>query len=63
MSIFDSPVARCEAVRVMVLTDDTQAECAREHECPPEMACPLKGYFVEANAPGRCHPNTATPRH
>lgn len=47
MSIFDSPIARCEAVREMVLTDETQAECAREHECPPSRACPLDGYFVE----------------
>lgn len=47
MSIFDSPIARCEAIREMVLTDETQAECAREHECPPGRVCPLCGYFVE----------------
>lgn len=47
MSIFDSPIARCEAIREMVLTDETQAECAREHECPPSRACPLGRYFVE----------------
>lgn len=63
MSIFDSPIARCEAVREMVLTDDTQAECAREHKCLPEMVCPLKGYFVEPDASGRCHPDTTAPRH
>lgn len=47
MSIFDSPIARCEVVREMVLTDETQAECAREHECPASRVCPLDGYFVE----------------
>jgi len=47
MSIFDSPIARCEAVREMVLTDETQAECAREHACPANRICPLCGYFAE----------------
>lgn len=47
MSVFDSPIARCEAVREMVLTDETQAECAREHACPPGRICPLCGYFAE----------------
>ena len=47
MSFLDSPIARCEAVRQMVLTDETQAECAREHGCPPDLKCPLCGYFVE----------------
>lgn len=45
MSIFDSPIARCEAVHEMVLTDETQAECAREHDCPPDRECPLQGCF------------------
>ena len=35
MSFFDSPIAPCEVVHEMVMTDETQAECAREHECPP----------------------------
>ena len=47
MSFFDSPIAPCEAVHEMVLTDETQAECAREHECPPGRVCPLCGWFVE----------------
>lgn len=47
MSFFDSPIARCEAVREMVLTDETQAECACEHDCPPDRQCPLAGYFTE----------------
>lgn len=48
MSVFDSPIARCEAVREMVLTDETQAECAREHDCPADRICPLCGYFADA---------------
>lgn len=51
MSVFDSPIARCEAVREMVLTDETQAECAREHNCPAGRLCPLCGYFVDAIEP------------
>ena len=47
MSFFDSPVGRCEAVREMVLLDETQQECAREHGCAPGCACPLVGYFAE----------------
>lgn len=47
MTFLDSPIARCEAAREMVLTDETQAQCAREHNCPPDRVCPLCGYFVE----------------
>ena len=47
MSFFDSPIAPCEAVHEMVLTDETQAECAREHECPPGRVCPLCGWFAD----------------
>lgn len=51
MSTFDSPVARCEALREMVLTDQTQAECAYEHGCPAGSPCPLCGWFAE---PAEC---------
>lgn len=47
MCFFDSPVGRCEAVREMVLLDETQPECAREHDCPPGRVCPLEGQFTE----------------
>ena len=47
MSFFDSPVGRCEAVREMVLLDETQEECAREHGCAPDCDCPLKKLFTE----------------
>lgn len=46
MSFFDSPLGRCEAVKEMVLLDETQTECAREHECPPGRECPLEGCFT-----------------
>ncbi len=46
MSFFDSPIARCERVHEMVLLDETQAECAREHLCPPGQACPLDQCFT-----------------
>lgn len=49
MSILDSPIGRCEAVREMVLLDETQFECAAEHGCPPDRACPLDGYFARVS--------------
>ena len=47
MTFIDSPIGRCEAVREMVLLDETQKECAREHGCPEGRDCPLKGWFTE----------------
>lgn len=49
MSAFDAPIARCTAVHEMVLTDETQAQCAGEHDCPPGRECPLQGYFAETS--------------
>lgn len=49
MCFFDSPIARCEAVHELVLTDETQVECAREHHCPAGTRCPLDGYFTETS--------------
>lgn len=56
MSIFDAPIARCEAVREMVLTDETQRECAREHDCPPGRKCPLEGCFAEISGLAESEP-------
>lgn len=56
MTFFDSPISRCEAVHEMVLTDETQAECAREHGCPPDRVCPLAGYFTETSGISEEHP-------
>ena len=47
MSFADFPLARCEFARTLVLTDETQGECAREHACPAGTVCPLCGYFTE----------------
>ena len=49
MSIFDSPVGRCEAVHEMVLLDETQGECACEHGCSPGRDCPLEGCFASVS--------------
>lgn len=46
MCTFDSPIARCEAMHVMVLTDETQRACAAEHGCPPGLVCPLAAVFT-----------------
>jgi hypothetical protein len=42
MSFIDSPISSCNAVREMVLTDQTQRECALEHGCPSGRSCPLE---------------------
>ncbi|MCB1909878.1 MAG: hypothetical protein KDH15_21165 [Rhodocyclaceae bacterium] len=49
MSFLDSPISRCEEKRTIVLTDQTQAQCAREHGCEPGTRCPLCGCFVEVS--------------
>lgn len=46
MCTFDAPISRCEAMRCMVITDLTQRQCAREHDCPPRQRCPLRGVFT-----------------
>ncbi len=46
MTPLDSPIARCEVAHTMVRTDQTQAECAHEHHCPPGSVCPLAGCFA-----------------
>ena len=49
MSGFDVHFAPCAAVGEMVITDQTQLECAHEHECPPGRQCPLDGDFAEVS--------------
>lgn len=49
MSFLDAPISRCEAAQEMVLTDQTQKECAREHRCPAGRQCPLEGCFYETS--------------
>ncbi|MDD2884949.1 MAG: hypothetical protein PHT48_07910 [Dechloromonas sp.] len=60
MSVFDAPVARCDAVREMVLTDETECECAREHDCPPGRICPLHGYFTDTSGQAEAHQERVT---
>ncbi|MDO9598803.1 MAG: hypothetical protein Q7J47_13880 [Azoarcus sp.] len=57
MSFFDSPIGRCEAVKEMVLLDETQQECAHEHDCPPGRECPLDGCFTPVS--GVCEEHVA----
>jgi hypothetical protein len=45
MVTFDSPIERCPVCQEYVLMDQTQKECAREHQCNMEEKCPLKSYF------------------
>jgi hypothetical protein len=42
--MFDSPFDACPVCREIVLLDQTQAQCAREHGCTG--ACPLEAYFT-----------------
>ena len=44
--MFDSPIDRCPVCAQMVLLDQTQVECAREHGCNTKMPCPLQRYFT-----------------
>lgn len=46
MCTFDAPISRCEAMHCMVITDQTQRQCAAEHECPKGMKCPLGRCFT-----------------
>lgn len=47
MCTFDAPIARCEMIHCMVLTDQTRMQCALEHACPEGTVCPWAGYFSE----------------
>lgn len=62
MSFFDSPIARCEAIHELVLTDETQRECACEHDCPSGRVCPLDGYFADDEAMPTAGPQHRQPR-
>ena len=57
MCTFDAPISRCEAMRCMVITDQTQRQCAAEHECPKGMKCPLGTCFT--GVPVRAAPRPA----
>ncbi len=44
--MFDSPIEPCLVCGQMVVLDQTQVECAREHHCGSETACPLRKFFT-----------------
>lgn len=47
------PTARCELAHATVSTAQTQAECARQHNCPPGRLCPLGACFANIHAANR----------
>ena len=47
--MFDSPFTYCAVCKEGVLLDQTQADCAREHDCKVAK-CPLKAYFATPDA-------------
>lgn len=44
--MFDSPIEACPVCGQMVVLDQTQVECAREHHCSGETECPLQKFFT-----------------
>ena len=44
--MFDSPIAACPVCGQIVVLDQTQRECAREHHCSSKTACPLQSFFT-----------------
>lgn len=43
--MFNSPLHYCPVCRQYVALDQSQRECAREHGCLPQQACPLAHLF------------------
>jgi hypothetical protein len=56
MSYFDTPVGRCETMQVMVMTDQTEDECARDNGCPAGRHCSLAACLAPVAA---CEPGAA----
>lgn len=61
MCTFDAPISRCEAMRCMVITDQTQRQCAVEHGCPQGTDCPLNECFTGVDAPRQARPSSRRP--
>lgn len=61
--MFDSPFEFCSVCRQYVLLDQTQRQCAREHDCSEAARCPLRRCFtgIEFGA-GRIAPAPGPPR-
>lgn len=45
-------IEHCSVCKQYVRMDQTQEECAREHQCHAE-ACPMRGYFHFVAGPDR----------
>ncbi len=43
--MFDSPFDYCPVCKEAVLLDQTRRECAAEHHCDSQAACPLERCF------------------
>lgn len=43
MSYFDVPVGRCEVMKIMVVTDQSEEECRLDNGCPAACQCSLAG--------------------
>jgi hypothetical protein len=50
MSYFDTPIGRCEVMQIMVVTDQTEQECALDNGCPAGSQCSLAGCLAPARA-------------
>jgi hypothetical protein len=44
--MFNSPLEYCTVCRMYVALDQTQRECAAEHDCTPQQPCPLAHLFA-----------------
>lgn len=47
MGYLDINIARCEVAKEYVFLDETQEQCACEHNCPKGTKCPLDGMFAK----------------
>ena len=63
MCPYDSPLAPCSEVQKYVATDQTQQDCARQHDCPAGRVCPLDDYFVKATGPAETGGNVERRYH
>ena len=61
MCTFDAPISRCELMREMVITDQSQKQCACEHNCPADTRCPLADVFTGVDFSPGVMPKAAAP--
>lgn len=51
MCSFDTVICPCPLLGDWVRTDQSRADCAGEHFCESQDACPLVGQFADALVP------------